>query len=113
VLVGGNSPSALAIWQVRRSQGMNGKTAPPGRKIRLASGHQLQKDPSGRGHVLVSPKGSVQLNESAAMVLALCDGTLTAEEIVARVLGARDDSLADDVRAFLDAARRRGWIVES
>jgi pyrroloquinoline quinone biosynthesis protein D len=113
VLVGGNSPSALAIWQVRRSQGMNGKTARPGRKIRLASAHQLQKDPSGRGHVLVSPKGSVQLNESAAMVLALCDGTLTAEEIVARVLGARDDSLADDVRAFLDAARRRGWILES
>jgi hypothetical protein len=23
-----------------------------------------------------------------------------------------DDSLADDVRDFLDAARRRGWIVE-
>jgi hypothetical protein len=47
------------------------------------------------------------------MVLALCDGTHTAEEIVARVLRAKDDSLADDVRAFLDAARRRGWIVES
>jgi pyrroloquinoline quinone biosynthesis protein D len=61
----------------------------------------------------VSPKGSVQLNESAAMVLALCDGTHSAEEIVARVLRAEDDSLADDVRAFLDAARRRGWIVES
>jgi pyrroloquinoline quinone biosynthesis protein D len=91
---------------------MKGKTAPRGRKIRLASGHQLQTDPSGSGHVLVSPKGSVQLNESAAMVLALCDGTLTGEEVVARVLGAKDDSLADDVRAFLDAARRRGWIVE-
>src|SRR5260370_5856182 len=92
---------------------MNGKTAPPGRKIRLASGHQLQKDPSGNGHLLVSPKGSVQLNESAAMVLALCDGTHTAEEIVARVLRAKDASLADDGRAFLDAARRRRWIVES
>jgi pyrroloquinoline quinone biosynthesis protein D len=91
---------------------MKGKTAPSRRKIRLASGHQLQKDPSGSGHVLVSPKGSIQLNESAAIVLALCDGTHTSEDVVARVLRAKDDSLADDVRAFLEAARSRGWVVE-
>jgi pyrroloquinoline quinone biosynthesis protein D len=92
---------------------MKGKTASPRRKVRLASGYQLQQDALGRGHTLVSPKGPIQLNESAAMILALCDGTHTTEEIVALVLRARDDSLADDVRAFLDAARRRGWIVES
>jgi pyrroloquinoline quinone biosynthesis protein D len=100
------------MWPARRSQGMKGKTAPPGRKIRLAAGHQLQKDPAGSGHLLVSPKGSIQLNESAALVLALCDGTHTAEAIIARVLRTKDDSLADDVRAFLDAARRRARIVE-
>ena len=92
---------------------MKGKTAPPRRKIRLAVGHQLQQDPSGSGHVLVSPKGSIQLNESAAMVLALCDGTHTSEDVIALALRAKDDGLADDVRAFLDAARRRGWIVEN
>jgi len=54
----------------------------------------------------------VQLNESAAAILALCDSTRTREELVARIVRAKDDRLADDVRAFLDAARRRGWIVE-
>jgi len=29
------------------------------------------------------------------------------------VVRAKGNALASDVRAFLDAARRRGWIVES
>jgi pyrroloquinoline quinone biosynthesis protein D len=90
---------------------MKGKTAPLRRTIRLASGYRLQKDPSGSEHRLVSPKGSVQLNDSAATILEMCNGNHTAEEIVARVLRNRDDSLEDDVLAFLDAATRRGWIV--
>jgi pyrroloquinoline quinone biosynthesis protein D len=92
---------------------MNGKTPSLRRTMRLAPGYQLQKDPSGSGHTLASPKGSIQLNDSAALILDLCDGTHTTEEIVTRVLGTRDNGLADDVRAFLDAAQRRGWIVES
>jgi pyrroloquinoline quinone biosynthesis protein D len=72
----------------------------------------LQKD-SADGHFLAGPTGVVQLNESAAAILALCDGTLTREQIIARVLTrSRDDSLAVDVRDFLNAARRRGWIIE-
>jgi len=105
---------APATWLVRRSQGMNGKTASLRRTIRLAPGYQLQRDPSGSGSALVSPKGPIQLNESAAMILDLCNGTYSGEEIVARVLRANgNNNLADDVRAFLDAAQRRGWIVES
>ena len=93
---------------------MNGKTASLRRTIRPAPGYQLQRDPSGSGHTLVSPKGPIQLNESAAMILDLCNGTYSGEEIVARVLRANgNNNLADDVRAFLDAAQRRGWIVES
>jgi pyrroloquinoline quinone biosynthesis protein D len=91
---------------------MKGKTASLRRTIRLASGYQLHKGPSGSEHRLVSPKGSIPLNDSAARILEMCDGKHTAEEIVARVLRTRDDSLADDVRAFLGAAARRGWIVE-
>jgi len=91
---------------------MKDKTRSRRRTVRLAAGHHLQRDPAGSGHLLISPTGSVQLNESAAAILALCDGTRTREEIVARIVRAKDDRLADDVRAFLDAARRRGWIVE-
>jgi len=92
---------------------MKGETAPLRRTIRLASGYQLQKGPSGSTDTLVSSKGSIPLNESAALILDQCNGKYTGEEIIARVLQAKDNSLAEDVRAFLDAARRRGWIVES
>jgi pyrroloquinoline quinone biosynthesis protein D len=106
------STALAAVWRAWRSQGMKGKTASGRRTVRLAPGHQLQKDASGTRHIVVSPTGPVQLNESAAAILDLCDGTRTREEIVVRILRSKDDSLADDVRAFLDAARRRGWIVE-
>ena len=81
-------------------------------KIRLASGYQLQKD-SADGYLLAGPAGVVQLNASAAAILALCDGTLTRDQIIARILPrSKDDSFAVDVRDFLNAARRRGWIIE-
>lgn len=82
-------------------------------RIRLAPGRQLQKDPAGDGHFLAGPAGIVQLNETAAALLALCDGTLTLEQIIARVLPrSKDEGFVADVREFLNAARRRGWIVE-
>jgi hypothetical protein len=54
------------------------------------------------------------LSECAAAILALCDGTRTREEIIAHILPrTREADLAVDVRAFLDVARERGWIIES
>jgi pyrroloquinoline quinone biosynthesis protein D len=92
---------------------MKDKAVSRGGKVRLAPGRQLQKDSAGDGHFLAGPAGIVQLNESAAAILALCDGTLTREQIIARILPrSKDDSFAMDVREFLNAARRRGWIVE-
>jgi pyrroloquinoline quinone biosynthesis protein D len=109
----GNPPNGPATKRVRRSQGMKGKTAPLRRTIRLAARYQLQTDPSGSEHMLVSAKGSIQLNGTAALVLEMCNGKHTIEEIVARVLRNKDNGLEEDVRAFLDAAQRRGWIVKS
>jgi pyrroloquinoline quinone biosynthesis protein D len=92
---------------------MKDKTVARASKVRLAAGRQLQKDSAGDGHFLTGPAGVVQLNESAAAILALCDGSLTREQIIARVLPrSKEDSFAVDVREFLNAARRRGWIVE-
>jgi pyrroloquinoline quinone biosynthesis protein D len=108
----GNPPSTPASKRVGRSQGMKGKTASLRRTIRLAAGYQLRMGPAGSEPRLLSPKGSIQLNETAATILELCNGKRTAEEIVAHILSTRDDSLANDVRAFLDAAQRRGWIVK-
>jgi pyrroloquinoline quinone biosynthesis protein D len=92
---------------------MKDKAVSRGGKVRLAPGRQLQEDSAGDGHFLAGPAGIVQLNESAAAILALCDGTLTREQIIARILPrSKDDSFAVDVREFLNAARRRGWSVE-
>ena len=92
---------------------MKDKAVSRGSTVRLAAGRQLQKDSAGNGHFLAGPAGIVQLNENAAAILALCDGTLTREQIIARILPrSKDDSFAVDVREFLNAARRRGWIVE-
>jgi pyrroloquinoline quinone biosynthesis protein D len=92
---------------------MKGKTAPLRRTIRLASRYQLRTDPSGGEHLLVSAKGSIHLNSTAALILEMCNGSHTTEEIVARALRNKDNGLEEDVRAFLDAAQRRGWIVKS
>lgn len=98
---------------MRRRQAMKDRVTNRQGKVRLAPGRVLQKEASADGQLLVGPTDVVQLNESAAAILELCDGTLTREQIVARVLPrSKDDSFAVDVREFLNAARRRGWIVE-
>ena len=92
---------------------MKGKTASLRRTIRLALGHRLQTGAAGTENRLLSPKGSIQLNQTAAQILSLCNGKLTGEQIVARMMRIKGDALEGDIRAFLDAAQRRTWIVES
>lgn len=81
-------------------------------RVRLAPAHRLLTPAAGGGPVLVTRAGRVRLNATAATVLALCDGSCTQAEIAARVAGSTDPALAADVRAFLEAARRSGWILE-
>ena len=80
---------------------------------RLAPGRQARVERREDRPVLVQPGGAVQLNESAAAILELCDGTRTPEEVIAEFLAqGSHQELAEDVREFLDAALRRGWITE-
>jgi hypothetical protein len=81
-------------------------------KVRLAPAHRLVRPSPEGGPVLATRAGGVRLNATAAAILALCDGTCTRAEIVARVAGTADPSLAADVRAFLEAAHRSGWLIE-
>jgi hypothetical protein len=77
-------------------------------RARLAQEHQLRS--IGPHPVLDAPQGPVLLNAAAADILTLCDGSRTAAEIVTGAVGSAHEELAGDVLAFLDAARRRGWI---
>lgn len=90
---------------------MQDKSTSRRRGARLARGHRLAQVCVTDGDVLSSPAGTVQLNSTAAAILALCDGTRTREQIVTYVVDAADDGGAEDVRAFIDSAARRGWIL--
>ena len=97
---------------------MNGNAAAPHRPrrltVRLAPGRSVRSEKSADCPVLICPSGRVPLNESAARILALCDGTRTREEIIDHVMRRPlDVKLAVDVREFLDVARQRGWIIEA
>ena len=83
-------------------------------KNRLAPGRQVRVEWREDRPVLVQPGGTVQLNENAAAILELCDGTRTLEEVIAEFLAQPGNrELEADVRDFLEAALHRGWIVET
>jgi pyrroloquinoline quinone biosynthesis protein D len=81
--------------------------------IRLSPKMRLQWEKAQEAYVLLYPEGMVQLNESAAVILQLCDGSRTAVEVV-KELAQRfgGESLSDDVHEFLEAAHGVGWIVD-
>jgi pyrroloquinoline quinone biosynthesis protein D len=82
--------------------------------IRLAPRMRLQWEKAEQAHVLLYPEGMVQLNESAAVILELCDGSRTAQDVVRELIQRfGDHSLTADVHEFLDAARSHGWIVDA
>jgi pyrroloquinoline quinone biosynthesis protein D len=94
-------------------QGMVNRAVMRRTKNRLAPGRQVRLEWREDRPVLVQPSGTVQLNESAAAILELCDGTRTSDEVIAEFAArAANNDLVTDVREFLDAARQRGWIIE-
>jgi pyrroloquinoline quinone biosynthesis protein D len=73
----------------------------------------LDETQDGTSLVLVCPEGNVQLNETAAVILRLCDGSRDRAQIVAEaVLGTRGQTQPTAITEFLDAAVARGWIHE-
>lgn len=64
--------------------------------------------------VLVCPEGNVQLNQIAATILRLCDGSRDREQIVAEIVhGTQSKTRSTEIIEFLDAAVARGWIREA
>ena len=84
-----------------------------GRPYRLAPGMRLQRDASGAA-VLLVPEGIVNLNDTAAAILALTDGTRDVDEIVhvlSERFSASHDALSADVRELLNAFVARGFVI--
>lgn len=82
-----------------------------GKPLGIAPGRRLQWEPAQNAHVLLYPEGMVQLNETSAMILGLCDGKRTRHQLIADLLQRFPGAdLAADVNEFLSVAAERGWI---
>jgi len=81
---------------------------------RLVDGARLQYDDVREEHLLLVPEGAVRLNETAALVLELCDGERSVDEIAdamaQRYAGA---DVADDVRELLGGMTEQGLVVDA
>lgn len=78
---------------------------------RLASGVRLQRDRVREQDVLLYPEGALVLNDTAAAVLALCDGSRTLDEIAAELskqYGGAD--VRDDVAELIAGVAEQGLM---
>ena len=73
--------------------------------------HRLQWEEAQQKYVILYPEGMVELNQSSAEILKLCDGAHTSAQIVAELEAKFETSgLSDDIHNFLDIALQNGWI---
>jgi len=78
------------------------------RGVKLVVGEKQDDVP-----VLICRTGKVALNGSAVAILRLCDGSRSRDAIIAELTSRPDlQTLAEDITAFLNVARARGWIIE-
>jgi pyrroloquinoline quinone biosynthesis protein D len=85
----------------------------PDKPLSFSPLHRLQWEEAQQKHVILYPEGMVELNNSSAEILKLCDGSCNAHAIV-EVLEKKFDTsgLKDDIHEFLEIALDNGWIKQ-
>ena len=81
--------------------------------IQLSSTYRLQWEEAQNMFVLLYPEGLIELNQSSAEILQLCDGKSNLSDIV-RILEKKFDTrgLENDIKHFLNTALDNGWISQ-
>jgi pyrroloquinoline quinone biosynthesis protein D len=75
--------------------------------------HRLQWEEAQQKHVILYPEGMVELNQSSAEILKLCDGTRNLAQIVTELEAKFETAgLHDDIAGFLEVAIKNGWIKQ-
>ena len=79
----------------------------------LASMARLRWDRKDGRHLLLSPERGLVLNETATLVVQLCDGTLTTAGVIERCAQkyGQTERIEGDVRALLRELHARGLVV--
>jgi pyrroloquinoline quinone biosynthesis protein D len=82
--------------------------------IHLSPTYRLQWEEAQNMFVLLYPEGLIELNQSSAEILQVCDGKNNVADIVC-VLEKKfgTTGLANDINNFLNAALGNGWITQS
>jgi pyrroloquinoline quinone biosynthesis protein D len=81
---------------------------------RLAIGVRLRRDTVREHDVLLYPEGAVTLNQTAAAVLALCDGDRTLDQIVSTLSRQfADADVRADVEQLLADMSELGMVVDA
>jgi pyrroloquinoline quinone biosynthesis protein D len=76
--------------------------------------HRLQWEEAQQKDVILYPEGMVELNQSSAEILKLCDGTRKLDQIVADLEQKFETTgLKQDITQFLEIALQNGWIKQT
>jgi len=76
--------------------------------------HRLQWEEVQQKDVILYPEGMVELNQSSAEILKMCDGTRNLAQIVSDLEQKfATTGLVNDITAFLEVALKNGWIQQN
>ncbi len=88
-------------------------TLNPDLSINFSSMHRLQWEEAQQKDVILYPEGMVELNQSSAEILKLCDGSRKLDKIVSDLEEKFSTSgLKNDIISFLEVALKNGWIQQ-
>lgn len=86
-------------------------TLNPDQTLSFSPLHRLQWEEVQQKHVILYPEGMVELNQSSAEILKLCDGTRNADRIITELEEKfATQGLGNDINSFLNIALNNGWI---
>ena len=81
--------------------------------IKFSPMHRLQWEEAQQKDVILYPEGMVELNQSSAEILKLCDGTRNLAQLVTDLEEKFSTSgLKNDISSFLEDALKNGWIQQ-
>ena len=80
--------------------------------ITIGPHHRLQWEDPLQQHDLLYPEGMIKINDSAAEILKLCNGSLNAQQIISALqVKYPEMDIIQDIEEFLGVAYQNGWIV--
>ncbi len=83
----------------------------PDQPIKLSYQHRLQWEESRQKDVIIYPEGVVELNQSSADILKLCDGSRNLTQIVTELeIKYATNRIYHHITEFLEVAFKNGWI---